>query len=158
MGEFVYFFREHGTQNFKIGKTYSDINSRISALQIGNSRKITLFGYLLCDDCLEVENKFHKRFDKNRIQGEWFDISESELVSYIKSTGIKFFRKLRSVHSDNLRNKKHSKSSLQICKTMRSSESIDWFRIEAKRRGQKLDSFFREIVTFYRESQKDSQK
>ena len=66
-----------GSGLFKIGKT-SDINSRLKNLRVGNPL-IELVHKIDKD----IEEILHKIFEKKRVNGEWFSLSNDDL-SFIK--------------------------------------------------------------------------
>ena len=76
----VYFIREEGTSNVKIGKADCP-KSRLSSLGSGNHRKLSL--ELVLEGGFELENNLHKIFKDRKIRNEWFlfeEIVTSELI------------------------------------------------------------------------------
>lgn len=77
----VYFVEEGADGPIKIGFTSTSATDRLIDLQRGNSRALTLIG--LIPDCdRQDELSWHKRFKKNRLNGEWFSRTP-ELVASI---------------------------------------------------------------------------
>ena len=67
--ESVYFIREEGTGNIKIGVT-NNPSSRLSSMQTGNSNRLTLV-HLIPGDT-QLEERIHNVCSRYRIHGEWF--------------------------------------------------------------------------------------
>lgn len=73
---FVYFVTEEtpgGLEYLKIGRSKTP-ESRISEMQVGNSRQLTLVGCL--EGGAELERSFHRLFGPLRHRGEWFLYTE----------------------------------------------------------------------------------
>ena len=64
----IYFISDG--EYLKIGYTSGDVETRISALQIGNARKLQLVGYI--DGGRETEAILHRVFHEFNVGGEWF--------------------------------------------------------------------------------------
>ena len=63
--------------NYKIGIT-NNLKSRKATLQTGNSKELSIAGYVTVTDRLEaatLEKALHSKFGTCRISGEWFDCS-----------------------------------------------------------------------------------
>ena len=74
--EFVYFVTEEtpgDLERLKIGRSKAPEN-RISDMQVGNSRQLTLVGCL--EGGAELERSFHQLFGPLRHRGEWFLYTE----------------------------------------------------------------------------------
>ena len=71
---YVYFFTDnHG--HIKIGKADSVIE-RLQELQTGNPYKLVILLTVMLDSPLlafSLEQELHKKFDKYRLEGEWFE-------------------------------------------------------------------------------------
>ena len=78
VGYHVYFLRDGDL--VKIGYA-SSVNKRISKLQIGSGRHLTLIGAV--PGGRDVERFIHWQFRKHRIRGEWFRI-EGALAAFIE--------------------------------------------------------------------------
>jgi hypothetical protein len=65
---------------YKIGIT-NDIAERFSELQVGNPYKLALVGLYGFPNALEMETHFHCKFIKQRVLGEWFQLSDSDISS-----------------------------------------------------------------------------
>jgi predicted GIY-YIG superfamily endonuclease len=66
----------------KLGKTVNDVEKRVKQLQTGNAEQITIEYRLEVNDMRRAENAIHDLFaaSRLRINGEWFKLSESELI------------------------------------------------------------------------------
>jgi predicted GIY-YIG superfamily endonuclease len=72
----VYFINEENSDKIKIGYT-TDLNSRLSTLQRGNSSKLIVLKTHECKtskEAIDVEQLYHKIYANNHIRGEWFNI------------------------------------------------------------------------------------
>jgi hypothetical protein len=72
----VYFINEENSDKIKIGYT-TDLNSRLSTLQTGNSSKLIVLKTHECKtpkEAFDVEQLYHKIYSNNHIRGEWFNI------------------------------------------------------------------------------------
>lgn len=73
----------------KIGYTDNDVESRISALQIGNARKLKLIGVI--DGNRDDEATLHYVFRGLRVSGEWFScgfFDENDSVDKLKESNV----------------------------------------------------------------------
>lgn len=78
-GGYIYLIWEVGTSNYKIGYTSnSDIEKRVSSLQTGNSRELSIHGYFPCSSS-STERVLHRIFSNCRSQGEWFVLSDEDV-------------------------------------------------------------------------------
>lgn len=75
----TYLIRDEETDLIKIGKSH-DIHKRMAVM----GKWVTLIGY--CDDDIEV--KLHKQFAKQRIKGEWFNLSTEDIDGIISANGF----------------------------------------------------------------------
>lgn len=90
MPDFVYIIRAKqpdGTSVLKIG-TSTDVEKRLASLQTGYPFALSLVARWLGGR--ETELSLHLKFDKHRIQGEWFrSCAESEkLIEELIATGV----------------------------------------------------------------------
>lgn len=67
---------------YKIGKS-ENIKDRIKSLSTGNVY-INLVAYIDVD----IERELHERFERKRLQGEWFRLSKEEIDEVIKEYGF----------------------------------------------------------------------
>jgi hypothetical protein len=79
----LYFYLiSDGTGAYKIGRS-EDPNKRLSALQVGSSRKLTLIHHSKIDQP-EVEEALHWLFDEAKERGEWYRLTDSQ-IDFLKS-------------------------------------------------------------------------
>jgi len=82
---FVYLICDSGHDNmFKIGMTKSPIEKRIKQLQTGNGSEIFLSAYHETEYPFYIEKMLHKKFCSDRKNGEWFELSNEEAISFNK--------------------------------------------------------------------------
>jgi len=78
----VYFILDTYKKDIKIGFTSKHIKERLSALQTSSSSELKVLATIPADRAYEKE--LHGKFDKFRVNGEWFSPSP-DLVSYIET-------------------------------------------------------------------------
>lgn len=78
----IYFIRD-STGAIKIGYTSNNIKARLANLQTANSNPLTVLKVI--EGTLEDEKEWHKKFEKDKIKGEWFK-STKELQKAIRYT------------------------------------------------------------------------
>ena len=64
---------------YKIGKA-KDVQRRIKQLQTGNPLEIELVCYRRFANVFEVESFLHYLFSSNRVRGEWFTLSQFQVI------------------------------------------------------------------------------
>lgn len=80
----VYFFRHIGLTPVKIG--YSTNRSPINRFEQFKTYApygSEILGFIICDNPKELETRLHAKFLSKRLSGEWFDISEEEVLKEI---------------------------------------------------------------------------
>jgi hypothetical protein len=78
MANYVYLIRADGTDRYKIGKTDRDPEIRLKELNRQQSAYPLLLEYYVeVPDSAVAENHFHKRYQRYRQHGEWFEMSRS---------------------------------------------------------------------------------
>lgn len=75
----VYLFKSG--RYYKIGKT-NDMVRRGTELRIQLPEKVNLIHSIKTDDPNGVEAYWHKRFESKRMQGEWFDLSLTDVKAF----------------------------------------------------------------------------
>jgi hypothetical protein len=75
----VYLFK-HG-KYYKIGKT-NDTVRRGNELKIQLPENLDLIHEIKTDDPSGIEAYWHRRFDSKRMNGEWFDLSSSDIKAF----------------------------------------------------------------------------
>lgn len=73
----VYFIKNLETQNIKIGFT-KDLEARLSCLQVGNDCELKVIHTIEGEEVLEKE--YHQKFADYHVRGEWFKITEEQVV------------------------------------------------------------------------------
>ena len=84
----VYFISD-GTY-VKIGKSNNVIN-RLSILNTGNADTLTLLGYILQESeeaAFKLEKELHKVYEKSKVKGEWFNLSEIDTLNLQTNYGM----------------------------------------------------------------------
>jgi hypothetical protein len=89
-GEYVYFIRQiRDEPRVKIGFTKS-LNSRLIAINTSNSDELEIIGFIKTTDMKTLESEFHDQFHDFKIKGEWYELSEEQVVTildYYRETG-----------------------------------------------------------------------
>lgn len=81
-GGFVYLVRS-ASGFYKIGRTV-DPDDRIASFRLTLPFEVEYEHLIQTDDMRGLEKELHRRFSAKRVRGEWFDLSESDVI-YIKS-------------------------------------------------------------------------
>lgn len=84
---YIYFIKNTTTNNYKIGKSYNPTN-RLKQLQTGNDCKLEIY-HIFESDNAKLESYLHQYFKNNKILGEWFEISDSDIDNVIKIISMK---------------------------------------------------------------------
>lgn len=66
---------------YKIGRSNSILN-RIDSMRTGNPYEIELLFFARTDKDLEVEKMLHNKFEAKRVRGEWFKLSNEDLIEF----------------------------------------------------------------------------
>jgi len=91
----IYFIINSGTGNIKIGYTRDNPEKRLANLQTGCDAELRILNVV--DGSTEKESMLHRKFDKNRIRGEWFKPSE-EMFEYILGIDKKIERQIEKLN------------------------------------------------------------
>jgi len=83
---FVYILENITDTNilYKIGFTKGSIISRVKPLQTGNPYKITELYKFPTKYNRKLESSLHRYYKINRMEGEWFNIEESEVKNFLE--------------------------------------------------------------------------
>lgn len=84
----VYFISD-GTY-VKIGKS-NNVTTRLSILNTGNASTLTLLGYILQESdeaAFKLEKELHKIYEKSKVKGEWFNLSEVDTLNLQTNYGM----------------------------------------------------------------------
>ncbi len=79
----VYLIQCDNLQLVKIGKA-SNVNKRLKTLQVGNPHSlycIASLEFAFSNEALLFEQKLHKKYEEYNVRGEWFEISQRDLIS-----------------------------------------------------------------------------
>lgn len=69
-------------EHFKIGYSRTDPSSRMRSCQTGNARELSLVASIRGSQ--SVEKSIHRMFAAKRVRGEWFALSESDILDVWK--------------------------------------------------------------------------
>lgn len=68
---------------YKIGFTNRDVQKRIKELQVGSPSEIRVVREYETPNARQIETILHRFMKSQRISGEWFDLSESEVFGFV---------------------------------------------------------------------------
>jgi hypothetical protein len=74
----------NGYVHYKIGITSKTIGRRMRQLQTGNSEKIQLVKSYKSENYREIESWLHRKFGNKRLQGEWFELDDVNVIDFEK--------------------------------------------------------------------------
>ena len=94
----VYFVKHKTMKPIKIGVT-SNLTKRLQALRVSCPYGLDLIGRILSPEPKELESKLHKRLKSKRLNGEWFDISISEVKDIIDEYDEDYKSDLNKIHN-----------------------------------------------------------
>lgn len=80
----------------KIGRTGGDVQKRLSTIQSGNAREITLLEtspYLTYRESIHLEKVLHTNWGKKRVRGEWFKLNKTNLADVTNQIRVGVARK-----------------------------------------------------------------
>ena len=81
---YVYIIKNLDSGNLKIG-VGSDPVKRLKQLQTGSDSELSLvYTSFLCSNAFSLENDVHNRFKEFHVRGEWFKLSEKEIINYLE--------------------------------------------------------------------------
>ena len=81
MKKYVYLISDSNTYNYKIGIS-NNPERRIKTLQTGNDNKLKIVHKILCEYYTHVEKALHHRYNLNKINGEWFELSNNDVIAF----------------------------------------------------------------------------
>ena len=79
---FIYFIQNDDTKHIKIGSA-GDVEKRRQSLQTGSSGHLTILS-MIPEIEEGMESRLHAQFQRDRLQGEWFNPS-TDLLNYIQA-------------------------------------------------------------------------
>ena len=119
----IYFIKSE-SGHVKIGYSDSDIEQRMSALQCASPFKLTIMKVIPGD--YEQENLIHKKFEKYRVQGEWFTITDDILEFTEKPDIIESPPKLQVNTEEIIINKSSQPLQWNVGKIESELERLNW--------------------------------
>jgi hypothetical protein len=72
-----------GRRLYKIGYTRRPIEKRIKEIKTGNGSDIYLVDSFMSKWGTKIESQMHKTFLSKKINGEWFDLSDDDVKSFL---------------------------------------------------------------------------
>lgn len=85
----------------KIGMTSIGASVRLKSLQIGNARELKIIGEYFTKNRNVEESRLHKKYFNKRMQGEWFDLSDIDILDII-NTGISEYKEEELIKLDEM--------------------------------------------------------
>jgi len=80
----VYFFRHIGLSPIKIGySTQESPINRFNQFKTYAPYGSEILGFIITDEAKKIETKLHLKYSQKRLMGEWFEISEKEVIDEI---------------------------------------------------------------------------
>lgn len=67
---------------YKIGYTRTDVNKRIKQLKTGNPYEFKIMGVFESKWGSKIEAVLHRKYKRNRIDGEWFRLDISDVENF----------------------------------------------------------------------------
>lgn len=84
--QYVYIIKNLDTGNIKVGVGVNPIK-RLEQLQTGSDSELSLvYTSFLCSNAFSIEKEVHKHFKDKHVRGEWFKISEKEVIRYLEQS------------------------------------------------------------------------
>ena len=81
---YIYIIKNLDSNNLKVG-VGSDPLKRLKQLQTGSDSELSLvYTSFLCSNAFNLENDIHNYFKEFHVRGEWFKVSEKEVISYLE--------------------------------------------------------------------------
>ena len=72
-----------GRRLYKIGYTRREVSKRIKELKTGNGSDLYLINSFKSKWGTKIESQLHRTFKSKKINGEWFDLTDEEVKSFI---------------------------------------------------------------------------
>jgi hypothetical protein len=73
-----------GRRLYKIGYTRRPIEKRIKEIKTGNGSDIYLVDSFMSKWGTKIESQMHRTFILKKINGEWFDLDDNDIISFNK--------------------------------------------------------------------------
>lgn len=81
MEAFIYLLRIPEKGIYKIGVA-KNVERRLKQLQTGNPEPIILVSKFKSERAYKIESILHRRYSLNRIEGEWFYLTDSQVDNF----------------------------------------------------------------------------
>lgn len=93
----VYFFRHIGLEPVKIGYSTSESPlDRFNQFKTYAPYGSEILGFIICDEPYLIEQKLHLKYSGQRLNGEWFNISEENV-----NKEINFYSNIEDINDRN---------------------------------------------------------
>lgn len=79
---------ELGEESYKIGITKRKPEQRLKELQTANSSELSIVETFKTDIGNEVETTLHRTYGTSNLKGEWFDLTDEQLESFLSNCEI----------------------------------------------------------------------
>lgn len=79
---YVYLIESYNNQHYKIGVSKNDPKKRLKQLATGNADELRLIAEYKSDNYRKLEKWLHRKFDAVRLEGEWFELSDDEVLDF----------------------------------------------------------------------------
>ena len=81
----VYFVKHKFMSPIKIGYSNCETpNNRVAGMKTMSPYGLEFLGFISSDNAKLLETNLHLKFKRNRLNGEWFDISEEDVKQILK--------------------------------------------------------------------------
>jgi len=88
--EYVYFFRHNNSPYVKIGRTINDVKLRFSDFKVYAPLGAYIVGFIKTQDSCFLEKKIHNKYKKDRVNGEFFKLTDQDVYSEIQKNNPSF--------------------------------------------------------------------
>ena len=79
-------------KRYKIGYTKNDVTLRVKQLKTGNSEELKVERIYKTKWGTKIESILHRNYSSNRISGEWFELSDSQVENFLENCkNLEFF-------------------------------------------------------------------
>lgn len=112
----VYFVKHKFMSPIKIGYSNCETpNNRIAGMKTMSPYGLEFLGFISSDNAKLLETNLHLKFKRNRLNGEWFDISEEDVKQILKDNcNSKQQKEIESFNEFYLKNIKPQKKEILI--------------------------------------------
>jgi hypothetical protein len=78
----------NGNKLYKIGYTKRSVEERIKEFKTGNASEFYLIDSFTSQWGTKIESNLHRRYISKKVSGEWFNLTEEDLVDFKKNCEI----------------------------------------------------------------------